>query len=239
MAFAPQGVDFQLYATGVKEPDDLALIPHPRIGYTGHIKRQLDWLLLRNLARRHPEWSFVFVGPRKPLLETQESLADELASMTNVHFLGLKTVEDLARYPQHFDVCIMPYAVDGYTNNIYPMKLHEYLASRRPVVGSPIRTLQDFRHVVSLAGNEEEWSIALAAALDPSVASSAATRARQETARRYDWSEIIYGMAATICGRLGPEYLSKLERVDRSAAGLEELHFGEKDEVFGLQRTGL
>jgi hypothetical protein len=219
MAFAPQGVDFRLYATPVPEPDDLAPIPHPRIGYTGQVKLELDWLLLRNLARRHPEWSFVFVGPRKPLLATQEPLINEMASLPNVHLLGTKTVTDIARYPQHFDVCIMPYLVDGFNNNIYPLKLHEYLAGGRPVVGSPIRTLLDFRHVVSLASTLEEWSTALAAALEPSVVAPAATTARQDTARRYDWGEIVYGIAATICGRLGPEYLRRLERVDSAAAG--------------------
>ena len=231
MAFAPEGVDFRLYATRVPEPDDLAPIPRPRIGYTGQIKLELDWLLLRNLARRHPAWSFVFVGARKPLLGTQESLVDEMVSMANVHLLGPKTVTELARYPQHFDVCIMPYTVDGFNNNIYPLKLHEYLASGRPVVGSPIRTLRDFRHVVSLAGNLEEWSSALAAALHPSVVAPAATTARQDTARRYDWSEIIYRIVETICGRLGPEYLSRLERVDRSGAGQADLHSGEKHEA--------
>jgi glycosyltransferase involved in cell wall biosynthesis len=222
MSFAPEGVDFPLYATPVREPVDLAPIPHPRIGYTGHLKTQLDWLLLRNLARLHPEWSFVLVGPRKALSETQTSQVADMAAMGNVHFLGPKTVTELSAYPQHFDVCIMPYTVDGYTNNIYPLKLHEYLASGTPIVGSPIRTLRDFREVVSVADTLEDWSAALAAALDPAVRSPAATAARQDTARHYDWGELIYGIAETICRRLGPEYLRRLKRVEtsvESAAG--------------------
>lgn len=240
MAFAPEGVDFRLYATGVPEPDDLARIGRPRIGYTGHLKTQLDWPLLASLARRHREWSFVFVGPRKELSETQAAAFDEMAAMGNVHFLGPKTVTQLSAYPQHFDVCIMPYTVDGYTNNIYPLKLHEYLASGAPVVGSPIRTLQDFPDVVTLADTLEDWSGALAAALDPAVRTPAATQGRQDTARRYDWGEIIYGIAETICRRLGPDYLRRLKRVEtsvESAAGPDVPPFTASNELVTVRRS--
>ncbi len=60
----PNGVDYDAYALPHPEPDDLRSVPRPRIGYTGILKTQLDWLLLLRLARRHQEWSFVFVGPR-------------------------------------------------------------------------------------------------------------------------------------------------------------------------------
>jgi len=62
--FSPNGVDYDAYAKAVPEPADLSSIPHPRIGYTGWIKRQLDWPLLVRLTQAHPEWSFVFVGPQ-------------------------------------------------------------------------------------------------------------------------------------------------------------------------------
>jgi hypothetical protein len=40
------------------------------------------------------------------------------------------------------------------------MKLHEYLATGRPVVGMPIRSLQVFDDVVTLARTPAEWSAA-------------------------------------------------------------------------------
>src|SRR5262249_6312467 len=76
-AFVPEGVDYRLYATPVAEPADLRPIKRPRIGYTGNLKRQLDWPLLRDLARRHPGWSFVYVGPRT-LDEQSRLIADEM-----------------------------------------------------------------------------------------------------------------------------------------------------------------
>jgi phosphopantetheine--protein transferase-like protein len=64
MSMVPEGVDSALYERVAPEPADLAPIPRPRIGYTGVLKRQLDWQLLHELGRRHPQWSFVYVGPR-------------------------------------------------------------------------------------------------------------------------------------------------------------------------------
>jgi glycosyltransferase involved in cell wall biosynthesis len=205
----PEGVDYQLYATPSTEPDDLAGIPRPRIGYTGNLKAQLDWSLLRELVRRHSEWQFVFVGPPKAHPGVGE-LMSEMSQRTNVHFLGPKSVTTLASYPQHFDVCIMPYRVNEYTNNIYPLKLHEYLASGRPVVGSPIRSLQDFSNVIALADGLEEWSHTLARALEPTALCPQTIAVRQKIARDHDWGELLHSLARTICDRLGPEYSEQL-----------------------------
>jgi glycosyltransferase involved in cell wall biosynthesis len=210
--FAPEGVEYALYATPIDEPSDLARVPHPRIGYTGVLKKQLDWPLLRDLSLRHPEWSFVFVGPLNPHPEFH-GIFQEMQGLPNVHFLGAKTVKDLASYPQHFDVCIMPYHVNWYTDNIYPLKLHEYLAGGRPVVGSPIRSLRDFQGVISLASTPEEWSQAIRYALSGEANTPAVRSSRQSMARRYDWNRLVHGIARTICARLGPGYEDRLTQI--------------------------
>lgn len=213
MALVPEGVDSHLYMTPCPEPADLVPIRRPRIGYTGTLKRQLDWILMRDLARRHPEWSFVYVGPRS-LPPELTAIADEMERMPNVHMLGGKTFLDLAKYPQHFDVCTMPYVVNGYTNNIYPLKLHEYLASGRPVVGARIRSLLDYGHVIALPSEVDEWSSALADALQESANTASAVASRREVARQYDWSELIYRIASIVCERLGPQFSGRLKRID-------------------------
>jgi len=70
-----------------------------------------------------------------------------------LHFLGGKPTQSLGAYPQHFDVCLMPYVIDDYTRYVYPLKMHEYLAGGKPVVSSPIRSVEDFKHVIALARN--------------------------------------------------------------------------------------
>lgn len=202
--FIPNGVDYEAYARETPEPDDIAAIPHPRIGYTGWIKKQLDWDLLRQLIPRHPEWSFVFVGAEK-LVPEIAPMVKRLASLPNVHFLGSKSSDELARYPQHFDVCIMPYRQDGYTKYIFPVKLNEYLASGRPTVGTRIRSLESYADVVILATTLDEWETAIFRALSHDTGSALSREARCEVARRHDWELLTRRVAGSIAERLGLE----------------------------------
>jgi SAM-dependent methyltransferase/glycosyltransferase involved in cell wall biosynthesis len=229
--FIPNGVDFEAYAKAAPEPGDLSAIPHPRIGYSGFIKKQLDWPLILALTSAHPEWSFVFVGPCSPHPEIAP-IVQELSCRRNVHFLGGKSLPDLAAYSQHFDVCIMPYRVDGYTNQIYPLKMHEYLAGGQPVVGSPIRSLCHFSNVIALAASADEWDRALANALQPASRCPDAVAGRRTIAAAHDWGRLVYSLAGTLCDRLGPEeseQFSKLTsnngRGESSEALSAERHF--------------
>jgi glycosyltransferase involved in cell wall biosynthesis len=182
------------------------------VGYVGLIKSQLDLPLLQGLARRHPGWSFVLVGP----LPDKEPLAGrvrQLSQLPNVHLLGPKSVSALPAYAQHLDVCLLCYAMDDYTKYIYPMKLHEYLATGRPVVGTPIRSLQGFDDVITLARTPAEWSNAIAKALEPRAQAPALVGARRAVAQEHDWDRIVREIACTMAKRLGPAYRERLEVV--------------------------
>jgi glycosyltransferase involved in cell wall biosynthesis len=200
--FVPNGVDYRDYTTPMPEPADLGPISHPRIGYSGNLKRMLNWPLMLELSGRHPEWSFVFVGQIAPHTEIRGVLA-ELSRRSNVHMLGAKPVGALPAYAQHFDVCIMPYRRDDYTKYIYPLKLHEYLASGRPVVGTPLPSIEAFDGAVILANSSEEWSRAITRGLSPAENTPARCEARRHTASLHDWDLLVERIAATIAKRLG------------------------------------
>jgi glycosyltransferase involved in cell wall biosynthesis len=206
----PNGVDYRAYETPCSEPADLQSIPHPRIGYVGRIKQQLDLALLIDLAQRHQEWSFVLVGPQESL-GGHAVLIQQLARIPNVYLVGGKSASVLPAYTQHLDVCMLCYAVNDYTKFIYPLKLHEYLASGRPVVGAPIRSLQDFAHIIRLARTTDEWSQAIQDSLSPAACSAEQVEARRRVARRHDWDRLVGLIAQTLCRRLGPAYLERFE----------------------------
>jgi hypothetical protein len=221
-AYVPNGVDYPAYATAHPEPDDLAAIPRPRIGYSGVLKSQLDWPLLFRLTELRPDWSFVFVGPiqQDPKVLTA---VQRLAARPNVHLLGCKPAYQLPPYPQHFDVCVMPYRVTDYTRYIYPLKLHEYLASGRPVVGVPIPSLERFADVVTLARDAEGWTAALDAALTAAANSPEREAARRAVARAHDWEGLVRHMALVLAERLGPPYVRRLNAALERGAGAESV----------------
>jgi glycosyltransferase involved in cell wall biosynthesis len=216
--FVPNGVDYAAHANPADEPADLRDIPRPRIGYTGRVKRQLDWPLIEALVRRHPQWQFVFVGAAAPHEEVNAA-RERMADCPNVHFLGAKAVWDLAVYPQHFDVCVMPYRVDDYTRFIYPMKVNEYLAAGAPIVGSPIRSLEAFGHVVELADTPEAWSAAIARALEPEAHRAERRAARQTVARENDWDRLTAKIARIMAEGLGPDVVERFDTAQAREPG--------------------
>jgi glycosyltransferase involved in cell wall biosynthesis len=210
-AFVPNGVDFGAYAAASPQPQDLASIPHPRIGYTGVVKPKLDWPLLDRLTAARPNWSFVFVGPVQREATTLAAVA-ELSRRRNVHFLGFRPPQALAAYPRHFDVCIMPYRINHYTNQIYPLKLHEYLASGQPTIGPPITTLTAFSDVVTLVHDTQAWLEAVETNLEPAATAPEKRVRRQSVARDHDWELVVHQIARSMAERLGPNWLSRLDQ---------------------------
>src|SRR3989442_11194711 len=105
------------------------------------------------------------------------------------------------------------YELNGYTKFIYPLKLHESLASGRPVVGSPIRSLQEFAPIIRLARTTDEWSQALQDSLAPAADSAAQIEARRSIAREHDWNRLVALIARTLCDRLGPDYLERFDKI--------------------------
>lgn len=190
----PNGVDYFAYATPAPEPTDVSQIPRPRIGYVGVIKSQLDLDLLRQLATRRPEWSFLLVGPNGHLAGKEVQL-EELVALPNVYKLGNRQLTELPSYMQSLDVCLMCYEVCDYTNFIYPLKLNEYLATGRPVVSTPIDSALPLKDVLEIAGNLPEWEQAINNALSPDENTVEIVEKRQQQALLHDWDHLVNQIA--------------------------------------------
>jgi glycosyltransferase involved in cell wall biosynthesis len=199
--FSPNGVDFDAFSTATPEPEDLARVPHPRIGYVGVLKEQLDWELLATLAASRPEWAFVLIGPVRTGHEAVRQPLSALARLPNVHVLGERSAARLPGYLQHLDVALLPYRRNAYTDCINPLKLYEALAAGTAVVATRIRTLEDFAGVVTLAETEGGFAAAIAASLTNE--SPARKLERQNLAKTYDWDAIVQPIALSIAVALG------------------------------------
>lgn len=164
-ALIPQGVDLRHFlapADGTPAPDDLSSLPRPLVGLVGVLnKERVDVGLLCHLASAHPDWSLVLVGPVWEGLDT-----DALKRFSNIHLLGNKPPEQLGRYLAAFDVCLLPYIINDFTRNIFPLKLYEYLASGKPFVSTPVPACLEFPRLIRVAEGPAAFLQAVEQALE-------------------------------------------------------------------------
>jgi len=136
------------------DPHDQQSIPHPRIGYFGVIDERMDLTLIEGIARRKPEWHIVMVGP------VAKISPDTLPKLPNIHYLGMKSYNELPSYISGWDIAMLPFAHNESTRYISPTKTPEYLAAGKPVISTPIiDVLRQYGRngLVNIAGTPEEF----------------------------------------------------------------------------------
>lgn len=132
----PSSVDVAHFARAQRvttEPQDQQRIPHARIGFFGVIDERMDLDLIAGVADRRPDWHLVLLGP------TCKIDPATLPARHNIHYLGMKSYEQLPEYIAGWDVAMLPFARNDATRFISPTKTPEYLAAGRPVVSTSIR----------------------------------------------------------------------------------------------------
>ncbi len=147
--YFPHAVDFDRFeaalADDAPEPADLAKVPHPRIGYFGSLTNANNLDIIRYCAEQDSSLHFVLIG---------RVMGDytSVASLPNVHLLGMKDYAQIPVYGKHFDVGIMTWRMTEWIRYCSPVKTKEYLALGLPVVSVPIQELEkEYAGLVELA----------------------------------------------------------------------------------------
>ena len=185
----PSSVDARHFARAkpsaslVTEPEDQARLPGPRLGFFGVLDERLDLALLDALARSHPEWQIVMVGP------TVKIDPATLPRQPNIHYTGPRSYEQLPAYLSGWDVCLLPFARNDATRFISPTKTLEYMAAERPIVSTRITDVaRSYADIVYLADDPAEFVAACERALsDPTEEREARTRAARAVLSRTSW----------------------------------------------------
>jgi glycosyltransferase involved in cell wall biosynthesis len=161
----PSSIDkehFMQARQSLPDPADQVNIPHPRMGFYGVLDERFDIELLDELARRRPEWHFVMLGP------VVKIAPESLPQHPNVHYLGMKSYQELPAYLGNWDVALLLFAMNESTRFISPTKTPEYLAALKPVVSTPITDVvnpYEEMGLVKIGRNADEFEAAIAAAL--------------------------------------------------------------------------
>jgi glycosyltransferase involved in cell wall biosynthesis len=216
------GVDFELFAAGpMSEPEDIASIPHPRVGFIGNINLKVDVELLTELARRRRDWQLVVIGAYAQFEAHDAAAFEALRSLDNVHVLGNRSRDAIPAYTHALDVGLLSYRTEGvWTDGIYPLKLHEYLASGLPVISSDFPLAREFPDVVWRARSAEEWEQRIGEAL--AGRGPGAPDLRRSIARANCWDNRVRQLSALLSalegGTLRPGAVRALQH---DAAGVD------------------
>jgi len=127
------GVDFEHFssASRLSPPDELTKLPKPVIGFFGVFDDRMDDAVLKSIANQFASGSVAILGPIDRDIQP-------FASFNNIHFFGRVSYQELPSWVSGFDACILPYKVNESTKSINPLKLKEYIATRKPVISTPL-----------------------------------------------------------------------------------------------------
>ncbi|HEY7438023.1 MAG TPA: glycosyltransferase [Acidimicrobiia bacterium] len=151
--FLDHGVDLEHFRPRppTEEPDDLAPIPHPRIGFFGGINDYtVDVPLLERTAREIPDAQLVLIGDSTVPMNGLESLP-------NVHWLGFRPYERIPAYASGFDVALMPWCDSEWIAACNPVKMKEYLALGLPVVSTEFPEVHRYDKVLTVARDADDF----------------------------------------------------------------------------------
>ena len=195
----PAGVDFpkfEVARSGSHVPGDLAALPKPVIGYVGSISAAFDQELLAYAAHALPDASFVLIGP-------EFTDVSSLKACPTIKWLGKRPHGDVPGYIKGFDVALIPYVKNTFTDAVYSCKLNEYLAMGAQVVATDLRELRLYaeRHgnVLEIAKDKEEFVEKIRRAL--AAPYEAMRSARVSAARANSWDQR-FGDICRVIGRL-------------------------------------
>jgi teichuronic acid biosynthesis glycosyltransferase TuaH len=151
----------------------IAALKKPVVGYFGAIERRIDFRLLKEVIRKNPDKSFVFVGP-----EDKQFIPDWFYEAENVHFTGPVAYEYMPAVIKGFDVALIPFKKDDVSASIFPLKLFEYLGAGKPVVAIDFNPdLYEFTsNAVTYCSDPESFSRAIENAVHEDSETSKARR---------------------------------------------------------------
>lgn len=183
------GCDFE-YLSAVAKPEPKAEIPPPVACYQGGINKRLDFDLIRDVARRLPDWKFRFLGEAS-FLTTELALErkwNELLQEPNVVYLGRKEAGRVRAEMHAATVGLIPF-IDNRTivDRSFPLKAFEYVACGLPVVSVPVRELKGWPELFDFAAASEEFAAAIERSRERrNDARLLATREKEAAAQSYE-----------------------------------------------------
>ncbi|MED2941886.1 glycosyltransferase [Bacillus swezeyi] len=188
------GVEYELFALNDQKADVLNGREGTVLGFIGGIKPKLDFKLVKEAARAKKDWTFLFVGPDGTNGDPEFK---ELLKEENVIWTGPAAPSEVPAYMNVIDIGIIPYKPSSYNNAVFPLKLFEFLAAGKPVVGLNLPSTEKvqkehiYRHI---AGSDTGTFTNVCEELESSHDDPSHIELRKKTAREKDWHHLFHTM---------------------------------------------
>lgn len=193
---AHDGVDLQLFGDPISKQvarEQLGLAQdHKLIAYTGTLREDRGIDLILESARRMPEADFVLIGGSAQETEQWESVATRLG-LSNVRFTGKIAHREVPRWLAAADI-LLPMRTwrESNVRVCSPMKLFEYMAAKRLIVGPAFPTVLEVisngdEAILFEPDDIQAMESALRKGLELSDETQMPLRAYQKVAREYTW----------------------------------------------------
>jgi glycosyltransferase involved in cell wall biosynthesis len=135
-------------------PSDFPKGDSPVIGFSGAVDPyKIDFELISFLAEQRPNWRIVLIGG----VTDSQKKDYQFPQNKNIYYLGRKEYGELPLYLAYFDVCIIPYGINDYTQGVFPIKLFEYLATGKPVVTSSLPSLAKYSSYIRMSESKQKF----------------------------------------------------------------------------------
>lgn len=147
----PNGYDDRLF----RDQDVRASPGLRRVAFVGTFFRFLDYDVLERVAREVPGATLVLAGRVQPTGERVR----QVLRLENVEYHGHVDRKDVPGLVAGADVCIAPFRIDAVSASVSPLKVYEYLATRRPVVCTPMHGFEGeaIARFVDFASSPEDF----------------------------------------------------------------------------------
>jgi glycosyltransferase involved in cell wall biosynthesis len=162
------------------------------IMYSGHL---FDWKgvhVLANTADYLPEEYFVFVGGTG---DDVSKFKKQYGNRENVRIIGHRPHGEIPLFLKAADVLVIPNSAKEKMSAFYtsPLKLFEYMASRKPIVASDLSSirevLNDGNSILVKPDDVDALANGIRLALDDSVLSERISSSAYECVNQYTWKK--------------------------------------------------
>ena len=197
----PNGVDYDSFNNAAQAGLDMSF-RKPVIGFLGMMHYIVDFDLLNFIAQSRPEWTLLLMGKENISGAVDRLSFETLIKRHNVVYAGELYRCAIPAYLRITDVCMMPMKRIELRRYANPLKMWEYLAAGKPIVGTEQGSDYGLGEFIETARNKHEFLGAVEKSLG-SADDVKLVNKRKEVARQNSWAERTGRMLKIIEQNLG------------------------------------